>query len=138
MKKASLSCNYRLIALAYAESDFLFDFTAMDNLDDWYETSDVIREPGKSKSSFVLQKTQLFQRAVFFALLNPQPDGSGFAGVDVNITADFSAYSGLELQLRSQSRDIYQWKVYLQTPDSYDRFTRYTQTFEVMKKLYFE
>ena len=38
----------------------------------WYSWLTFYREPGKSKASFVLQKSRLFQRAVFFAMLNPQ------------------------------------------------------------------
>ncbi|KAF7395107.1 hypothetical protein HZH66_008281 [Vespula vulgaris] len=58
----------------------LFDFTRMDNVNDWQEISDTVRTVGKSKATLVLQKTQVFQRAIFFTLLNPQPNGAGFAG----------------------------------------------------------
>lgn len=37
-----------------------------------------------SKASFSLQRSRLFQRAVVFALLNPQPNGAAFAGVKVS------------------------------------------------------
>ena len=67
------------------------------------------RVPGKSKGALVLQKTQLFQRAVFFALLNPQPDGACFAGMLTNVThLDLSEMAGqdcqgLVLQVRAQA-----------------------------------
>ena len=42
----------------------------------------------------MLQKTQLFQRAVFFALLNPQLDGSCFAMMKIDGDFDLSGYNG--------------------------------------------
>lgn len=115
-----------------SESEFLFDFTTMDNVDDWYEVSDTVREVGKSKAALVLQKTRQFRRAVFFALLNPQPNGACFAGMYKDGPFDFSAYSGLEVKFKSQSRDISRWKILLKTPVSTDRFTSYEQKFEVL------
>ena len=38
----------------------------------WVEVSDTVREVGKSKAALVSQKTRVFQRAVLFAILNPQ------------------------------------------------------------------
>lgn len=64
----------------------LFDFTKMKALDQWVESSDTVREVGMSKASLVIQKTQVFQRAVFFTLLNPQPNGAGFAGMSIRKT----------------------------------------------------
>ena len=73
----------------------------------------IFREPGKSKASFVLQKSRLFQRAIFFALLNPQPNGAGFAGVKTNLSLDLgetgAESEGFLVQCRaqvSQSRKI--------------------------------
>jgi hypothetical protein len=44
---------------------------------------------------------QLFQRAVMFALLNPQPNGAGFAGVRTNLTGlgQFQDAQGFLLQV---------------------------------------
>ena len=41
-----------------------------------------------SKAGFTLQKSRIFQRAVLFALLNPQPNGAGFAGVKTNLSLE--------------------------------------------------
>lgn len=116
-----------------SESEFLFDFTSMANVDNWYEVSDTVREVGKSKATLVLQKTRQFQRAIFFALLNPQPNGACFAGMYIDGPFDFRSFSGLEIKFKSQSRDISHWKVLLKTPVSVDRFTSYEQKFEVKK-----
>ena len=66
----------------------------------------LFREPGKSKASFVLQKSRLFQRAIFFALLNPQPNGAGFAGVKTNLSLDVgeagAESEGFLVQCRAQ------------------------------------
>merc|ERR1712071_396688 len=82
---ASLDRNQgtgRVVEKLGSEGVVLFNFTdpAVD-MSGWTEVSDTVREPGKSKALLVLQKTQVFQRAVFFALLNPQPNGAAFAGV---------------------------------------------------------
>ena len=72
----------------------------------WWESSDTVRTPGMSKASFVLQKSKLFQRAIFFALLNPQPNGAGFAGVKTNLSMDLQnddlTGDGLMIQCRAQ------------------------------------
>jgi NADH dehydrogenase [ubiquinone] 1 alpha subcomplex assembly factor 1 len=62
---------------------------------------------GKSKAVLVEQKTQQFQRAVFFTLLNPQPNGAGFAGI-VNRKAsyDLSAFTGLKWSVRAQGENF--------------------------------
>ena len=53
-------------------------------------------------ATIVLQKTHVFRRAVLFALLNPQPNGAGFASMnkDLNYAYDFTGFSGIEICLR--------------------------------------
>jgi len=81
----------------------LFDFTRAEcDVSGWIESSDTVREPGKSKAALVLQKARLFQRAVFFALLNPQPNGAGFAGVYHQTDFDLSPFSSIDMKLRGQ------------------------------------
>jgi len=87
------------------EGKVLFDFTTLKNLDGWREQSDPVREVGKSKASFVLQTTRVFQRAVLFTLLNPQPNGAGFAGVRTNTRLDLAKYSAIQIQLRGQGQN---------------------------------
>jgi len=107
----------------------IFDFnTGPFSPENWWEVSDTVREPGMSKASFSLQKSRLFQRAVFFALLNPQPNGAGFAGIKTNITFDldsFNSTEGLILQLRSQG-DINYWKVVMTNSEFYGETAPYT------------
>ncbi len=60
-------------------------------------------KPGGGGAIF-LQVTvvlQLFQRAVMFALVNPQPNGAGFAGVRTNLTGlgQFQDAQGFLLQV---------------------------------------
>ena len=82
----------------------LFDFTDTngDAGSGWIESSDTVRQPGMSKATLVVQKAQLFQRAVFFALLNPQPNGAGFAGVRKPTNFDLTKYSNVDLKIRGQ------------------------------------
>ena len=68
-----------------------FKFSDSQNFNDidlsqWFESSDTVRQPGTSKATLTLQKLNkecvgVDQRAVLFALLNPQPNGAGFAGM---------------------------------------------------------
>ena len=96
-----------------------------------YEVSDTVRVPGKSKATLVLQKTKEFQRAIFFALLNPQPDGACFAGMKLAGNFDLSSSIGLEIRMRSQAQNLNQWKIVLSTSATSDRFSSYEQVFEV-------
>lgn len=113
----------------------LFDFTTTDNVTNWYEVSDTVRNVGKSKATLVLQKTKIFQRAIFFALLNPQTNGACFAGMDIDLLFqnDFSGYSGLEIRFKSQGQNVSEWKLKLKTDISVDRFTSYQQKFSASK-----
>ena len=71
----------------------------------------LFREPGKSKASFVLQKSRLFQRAIFFALLNPQPNGAGFAGVKTDLTLDLGEAGAQSEGFLVQCRAQVSWRV---------------------------
>ncbi|CAF4791129.1 unnamed protein product, partial [Rotaria magnacalcarata] len=92
----------------------LFDFTnSTSSVNDWIEISDTERDVGKSKGAFLQQKTQQFQRAIFFTLLNPQPNGAGFAGVTYRQQSfDLSTFTGIKLSVRAQGEN-YWYKVIL-------------------------
>ena len=103
-----------LILSVKASDDVLFDFTSGD-LGPWKEISDTVRKPGMSKAVISLQKTQLFQRAVMFAMINPQPNGAGFAGVTTFIPSSAASHAcstGLRLKVRAQGQ-LKHWKVVL-------------------------
>ena len=107
----------------------LFDFTTatQSDIDSWREVSDTVREPGMSKSVFSLQKTRLFQRAVMFAMINPQPNGAGFAGVQTVIpdcAASYADSTGLRLHARGQGQLKY-WKIVLTDRDQMGSMRRY-------------
>lgn len=87
----------------------LFDFTnSTSSVDDWVEVSDTERDVGKSKGLLVEQKTQQYQRAIFFSLLNPQPNGAGFVGVIYRKQSfDLSSFTGLKLTVRAQGENYY-------------------------------
>ena len=112
---------------------YLFDFSKIASVEDWYEVSDTVRSVGKSKGTFVLQKTREFQRAIFFVLLNPQPNGACFVGLNIDGPYDFTNFSGLEIKFRRQAQNISIWKVLLKTSASVDRFTGYEQMFKASK-----
>lgn len=85
----------------------MYDFRNMASLDNWRESSDTVRTPGMSKGAFVIQKSQLFQRAVLFSMLNPQPNGAGFVGFATDDGWDLSHYSGIELKVRAQGENFH-------------------------------
>ncbi|KAL7300631.1 hypothetical protein TKK_0006618 [Trichogramma kaykai] len=96
-----------LIRPASCAKMMLFDFTKPDAaqlLQSWHESSDTVREVGQSKAALVLQRSQLFQRAVFFALLNPQPNGAGFAGVRSPVAWDLRGRRELCLRYRARGQ----------------------------------
>ena len=100
----------------------LFDFTTIGNLDYWKESSDTVRDVGMSKASFVLQKTQQYQRAIFFALLNPQANGACFAGFRSQCDFASSDYEAIQLRLRGAQGDLWRYKILLTNQkDTYQR-----------------
>merc|ERR1719348_24902 len=107
-----------------SENDF-----ASEDVDNWWESSDTVREPGKSKAAFVLQKSKLFQRAVFFAMLNPQPNGAGFAGVKTNVSEEFGILSenseGFYFICRAQG-NLKNWKIVLTNEEFSTGYPKYT------------
>ena len=97
----------------------LFDFTSAStfnqaDVDNWREVSDTVRTPGMSKAVFSLQLSRVFQRAVMFAMINPQPNGAGFAGMitAMPMQAVPKDTKGFRLRVRSQGELVY-WKVVL-------------------------
>ncbi|CAF1141790.1 unnamed protein product [Adineta steineri] len=91
-----------------SSENVLFDFTnSSASVDDWIEISDTERDVGKSKGVLVEQKTQQFQRAIFFSLLNPQPNGAAFVGVSYRKKSfDLSLFTGLKLSVRAQGENF--------------------------------
>ncbi|KAK2576515.1 hypothetical protein KPH14_005838 [Odynerus spinipes] len=108
----------------------LFDFTRMDNVDDWHEISDTVRTVGKSKATLVLQKTQIFQRAVFFTLLNPQPNGAGFAGVRTPTNLNLTNFENIDITCRGQGKNSHYKAVLRHKGRSSNEDISYEQYFE--------
>jgi len=80
----------------------LADFTKSDSESGWSELSDTTRQEGKSKAALVIQKTKVFRRAILFTLLNPQPNGAGFAGVTKTGDLDLSSFETIQMKIRTQ------------------------------------
>lgn len=118
--------------MSQPQGKVLFDFTAQSaTVENWVEQSDVVRSVGMSKATLALQKTQQFQRAVFFTLLNPQPNGAGFAGMRTFTSLNLSDKSKLIMSCRGQGQS-YDYKVVLRHRglDAEPNPT-YEQTFQV-------
>ncbi|XP_023332390.1 uncharacterized protein LOC111704397 isoform X2 [Eurytemora carolleeae] len=100
-----------------SEIKFLYNFrnktsSPPNSADNWWESSDTVRKQGMSKAVFQLQTTQVYQRGVVFVLLNPQPNGAGFAGVKTNIEGeDLTGFTGFEVLARG--RGLENWKIVL-------------------------
>ncbi|CAL7951427.1 unnamed protein product [Xylocopa violacea] len=94
--------NEMAFCLTKEYKEIVFDFTTTDNVDNWNEISDTVRTVGKSKAVLTLQTTQIFQHAIFFTLLNPQPNGAGFAGVRTMTNLNLSSFENIGIRCRGQ------------------------------------
>lgn len=117
----------------------LFDFTGPDaDINGWIESSDTVRQQGMSKAIMALQQSQLFKRAIFFALLNPQPNGAGFAGIRHLVEFNLSDHTNITLKTRGQGQQR-NFKVTLKHRNeiedgspSYEQFFSAPSEFEVV------
>lgn len=100
------NCNlwYFYSSISVSDEKYLFDFTKNDNVDSWQEQSDTVRSVGMSKAVFVIHRNSEFRRAIFFALLNPQPNGAGFAGIRALGSYDLSGCTQLNILCRGQGQ----------------------------------
>ncbi|CAG9784491.1 unnamed protein product [Diatraea saccharalis] len=89
---------------AMVAEQYLFDFTKSDGVDIWQEQSDTVRDVGMSKAVFVLHQNLGFRRAIFFALLNPQPNGAGFAGIRAIKRFNLTGHTMLQIRCRGQGQ----------------------------------
>ncbi|XP_026327627.1 uncharacterized protein LOC113235918 [Hyposmocoma kahamanoa] len=87
-----------------ADEQYLFDFTKTDGVAAWQEQSDTVRDVGMSKGILVLHRNLSFRRAIFFALLNPQLNGAGFAGIRAIQTYDLTGHTKLQIKCRGQGQ----------------------------------
>ncbi|XP_063241643.1 uncharacterized protein LOC134541872 [Bacillus rossius redtenbacheri] len=121
---------------AASDERMLFDFASAASVDGWTEQSDTARSVGMSKAVLLLQRTQVFQRAVLFALLNPQPNGAGFAGVRTATSLDLRDYQRVQLRLRGQGAST-GYKVVLRHKGLNDEpHPTYEQFFQVQRDTY--
>ncbi|XP_008202164.1 uncharacterized protein LOC103315391 isoform X1 [Nasonia vitripennis] len=111
-------------------SKLVLDFTKLDNLNGWMESSDTVRRVGMSKATLTLQKTQVFQRAVFFTLLNAQPNGAGFAGMRIPVSWDLREYDELRIRCRGQGQNSHYKIVLRHKGQSSSDEVEYEQFFE--------
>ncbi|XP_026756880.2 uncharacterized protein LOC113516635 isoform X2 [Galleria mellonella] len=86
------------------EEKYLFDFTKNDDVEAWEEQSDTVRDVGMSKGVIVIHKNKGFRRAIFFALLNPQQNGAGFAGIRAIQTYNLQGHTKLQIRCRGQGQ----------------------------------
>ncbi|KAL4704068.1 hypothetical protein ACJJTC_001990 [Scirpophaga incertulas] len=105
--KISVIISFFIIAVkcsgesTYPEK-YIFNFNNNDGVDTWQEQSDTVRNVGMSKAVLVLHQNIGFQRAILFTLLNPQPNGAGFAGVRAIRKYNLTGYTMLQIRCRGQ------------------------------------
>jgi len=141
---ASVTPTFSQYQIINKNLTFLFSdstlFTEQD-LGLWFESSDTVRRPGMSKATLSIQSLTkdvigVEQRAIFFALLNPQPNGAGFAGMkrwinetefqDSNLTGDPA------VTLRARAQGLSNWKVILyHKMQNVDPYVTYEGFFEM-------
>ncbi|XP_039280625.1 uncharacterized protein LOC111053809 isoform X2 [Nilaparvata lugens] len=131
MEISSTGCDEVEENTSGPEEMMLFDFTSLETLNGWTEQSDVVREVGMSKAVLVLQKTQKFQRGVFFSMLNPQPNGAGFAGVRTDTTFDLTNFSKICLNVRGQGQNSGYKVVLRHKNENNEPFSSYESMFQV-------
>lgn len=109
----------------------LFDFTKTESVDNWFEVSDTVRRGGQSKAVLTLQKTQLFQNAIFFTVLNPlQPQHAGFAGIKSVVDLNLTEYKNITIRCKAQGENEHYKIVLNHKGHSPDTIT-YEQFFQV-------
>ncbi|XP_066587585.1 uncharacterized protein [Prorops nasuta] len=101
-----------MVATSAGSAQTLFDFTRADYTSNWVEASDTIKSNGMSKAVMVIQKTQMFQRAVFFTLFIQRPSGSGFAAVRCDTNFDISECQNIIMKCRGHGIN-YRYKILL-------------------------
>lgn len=141
---ASLTPTFSQYQIINKNLTFLFSdaklFTEKD-LGLWFESSDTVRGAGMSKATLTLQSLTkdiigVEQRAVFFALLNPQPNGAGFAGMKrwINETEfeDSTLTGDPGVILRARAQGLNYWKVILyHKMQNVDPYVTYEGFFEM-------
>lgn len=90
--------------ISLPEERYLFDFTKSDDVENWQEQSDTVRNVGMSKALLALHQNTEYRRAIFFALLNPQLNGAGFAGIRAIKTYNLTGYTKLQIKCRGQGQ----------------------------------
>ena len=103
----------------------------------------IVRQPGTSKATLTLQKLNkgcigVDQRAVLFALLNPQPNGAGFAGMKRLLNAtdfqDILPINNLDgVILRCRAQGLVHWKIiFYQRMENVDPHVTYAAFFDMI------
>jgi hypothetical protein len=121
----------------FSSEQILFDFThSTSSVNDWIEVSDTERDVGKSKGVLVEQTTEKFQRAIFFSLLNPQPNGAAFAGVVYRKKSfDLTSFTGLKLSVRAQGENFIYKLILRHHNEESSLQPSYENFFEVINKI---
>lgn len=95
------------------------------------EISDSVRN-GFSKASFSIQETARLRRGVLFTLLNPLPNGAGFAGYGKRVTLDISSFNVIAIHCRNQGQyKHYEFLLRQKGETDKDGKPAYTYYFEV-------
>ncbi|CAH8515596.1 unnamed protein product [Schistosoma intercalatum] len=86
----------------------LFNFSDRETslFEDWIGVSDTFGVEGRSIAVLVPYTAYNNQSAILYYQINPQPDGSGFAGVHYKLdTWDLSNYTGVIIEIRTHYRN---------------------------------
>ena len=108
----------------------LWDFTTNATTSSFSESSDTVRNVGMSKATFSLIESQEVRRAVLQTLLNPQPNGACFAGVESALEfPDWSSFMNLSLVARGQG-EFSMFKVVLRDQDGISSGSSFEKLFQ--------
>ncbi|XP_008193692.1 uncharacterized protein LOC103313098 [Tribolium castaneum] len=132
---------FHLCVIVAKGDKYIENFNEIGDISHWSEHSDTVRSVGKSKGSLVIQKTANYQRAILFTLLNPQPCGAAFAGVQKQTALDLSGFKSITLKVRGQgsfkgyklilkeARHNYSFCNFFETSDDFKEVTLALQDF---------
>ncbi|XP_050528292.1 uncharacterized protein LOC126898367 [Daktulosphaira vitifoliae] len=117
--------------IGFPMKKLLFDFKNNDNLANWQELSDTVRDVGKSKAVFVTYNTKSKQSALLLTMLMVQENGAGFCGIRTITQLNLEKYEKLSFTCIPNGNATH-YKVVLRHNNENDEpYPAFEQQFEV-------
>lgn len=116
--------------IGFAMNEVLIDFTQP--LHKHHMMTDATeRSAGKSYGAFSFQNGVSRKNSVFFAYLDPQPNGAAFVSLQIDATFNLAPYQTIDLDALSLNPQPTIYQCILHTSTSLSQHFAYTQSFEI-------